>query len=132
MIERIEENSKREHFPLTRLLPFTHQEVEYIQGTYDFFGLNHYSTYIVTNRKMTYDVPSYWNDMNVDLIQDPNWPSSAAPWLKDVPWGMRKLLAWIKKEYDNPIVYITESGFADEGGLDDSARIHYLKVTLIS
>lgn len=33
---------------------------------------------------------------------------------------------WIKKEYNNPAVYITENGWSDNGGLDDKDRIEYL------
>jgi beta-glucosidase/6-phospho-beta-glucosidase/beta-galactosidase len=39
--------------------------------------------------------------------------------LQVVPEGMSKLLRWIKKEYDNPPVYVTENGVSDKGGLND-------------
>lgn len=31
------------------------------------------------------------------------------------PAGMRHLLNWIRKEYDNPPVYVTENGVSDKG-----------------
>ena len=45
-----------------------------------------------------------------------------------VPWGFRKLLLWVKDHYDNPVVYVTENGFSDEGELRDLGRIDYYQV----
>ena len=42
-----------------------------------------------------------------------------------VPWGFRKLLKWIAKEYNNPPVVITENGFSDRGELNDRDRVDY-------
>lgn len=128
MIKQVAENSKREHFPRSRLIPFTNDEINFIRGTSDFFGLNHYTTSLAKIGKTNYVIPSFENDINVYTYNDPSWPDSAAPWLNVVPWGLRKLLNWIKNEYDNPIVYITENGYADHGQLNDSKRINYHKV----
>lgn len=49
--------------------------------------------------------------------------------LQDVPWGFRKLLNWVKTEYNNPPIYVTESGFSDRGELNDTGRIHYYRVS---
>lgn len=38
--------------------------------------------------------------------------------------------SWIKNEYDNPEVIITENGWSDDGQLNDVGRIDYLKVHL--
>ena len=41
---------------------------------------------------------------------------------------MRKTLNWIKNEYGNPPVIITENGFSDNlGNLDDQQRVYYYK-----
>jgi beta-glucosidase/6-phospho-beta-glucosidase/beta-galactosidase len=45
--------------------------------------------------------------------------------LQDIPWGFRKLLNWIAKEYNNPPVLITENGFPDNGGLNDKVRVDF-------
>jgi len=37
-------------------------------------------------------------------------------------------LVWIKNEYGNPPMFITENGFGDNGQLDDLDRISYIKV----
>jgi hypothetical protein len=46
-------------------------------------------------------------------------------YLQVVPWGFRKMLNWIAKEYNNPTVLITENGFSDRGELNDGDRVDY-------
>jgi len=49
--------------------------------------------------------------------------------MREVPWGFRKLLVWIRDQYDNPVVYVNENGVSDDeehfGKLDDEQRIRY-------
>jgi beta-glucosidase/6-phospho-beta-glucosidase/beta-galactosidase len=49
--------------------------------------------------------------------------------LQVVPWGLRKELNWIAREYNNPPVFITENGFSDLGGLNDTDRVLYYTVS---
>jgi beta-glucosidase/6-phospho-beta-glucosidase/beta-galactosidase len=46
-----------------------------------------------------------------------------------VPWGLRKILNWINKQYNNVPVVITENGFSDSGNLNDTERTEYLVVS---
>lgn len=39
---------------------------------------------------------------------------------------MNYLIRWIKREYNNPVVFITENGWSDRGELEDDERIEYL------
>lgn len=41
------------------------------------------------------------------------------------PKGMYKLLNWIRSEYDNPPVIVTENGVSDLGGTHDIDRVEY-------
>lgn len=41
---------------------------------------------------------------------------------------MRRLLNWIKKQYNNPEVFITENGYPDGGALKDVGRVNYYRV----
>jgi len=50
-------------------------------------------------------------------------------YLQVIPWGFRKLLNWIAKEYNNPPVLITENGFSDGGELNDRDRVDYITVS---
>lgn len=46
---------------------------------------------------------------------DKGWPTGESGWLKEVPWGFRKLLNWIKVRYDNPLIIVTENGVSGPG-----------------
>ena len=46
--------------------------------------------------------------------------------MKVVPDGFRELLRKLKKEYNNPVVYVTENGISDVNNFDDCGRILYL------
>lgn len=132
MKERIARISMAENYPESRLPPFTQEEINLLKGSADFLGLNHYSTRLVSNEEYPSDSPtSHSKDLGVLLEQDPQWPSSSLDWLKVVPWGFRKTLQWIKNAYNNPLVYVTENGFVDRGGLDDQGRINYYKVNYL-
>ena len=49
-------------------------------------------------------------------------------WLQFVPYGMRRLLNWIKEEYGNPPIYVTDNGVGTSvAETDDGSRIDYLK-----
>lgn len=44
------------------------------------------------------------------------------------PEGFRSLLVWIKNQYNNVPVFITENGFSDYGDLNDIGRESYYHV----
>lgn len=129
MIDRIAMRSEKEGYPRSRLPVFTQKEIEYISGTGDFIGVNSYSTNLVKAiDEPAFDgEPSLQKDKGVESYQDPEWPSSDMPWLKVVPWGIRRLLNWLSESYDGAEIIITENGFADNGTLDDFDRISYHK-----
>lgn len=41
-------------------------------------------------------------------------------------WNIYCQIRWIKKEYNNPEVFITENGWSDAAELEDNGRIEYL------
>lgn len=85
MIDRIDAYSKQEGFPRSRLPTFSQEEIERIKGTADFFGLNTYTTVLVSlndrNNSANFPVPSFNHDMGVVEMFDNNWPESGSFWL---------------------------------------------------
>uniref|UniRef100_A0A8C6XYL9 Lactase n=1 Tax=Naja naja TaxID=35670 RepID=A0A8C6XYL9_NAJNA len=125
MKKRVQERSSDK----SRLPEFTESEKQRIKGTYDYFGLNHYTTILASNLDFSANIISYDADRGVASIVDHSWLGSGSFWLKVTPFGFRRLLKWIKEEYNNPPIYVTENGISErtDGGLNDTWRIHYLK-----
>ncbi|XP_021923725.1 lactase-phlorizin hydrolase-like [Zootermopsis nevadensis] len=123
--DRVAQNSRTQGYFKSRLPTFSPEEVEYIRGTSDFFGLNFY-TASIGKAGQTGPTPSREGDGGFILTQDPSWPSSGSAWLKVVPWGFRKELNWVVREYNNPPIFVTENGFSDLGGLNDTGRVYFL------
>lgn len=86
MIDRISAHSKQQGFKRSRLPQFTPEEIERIRGTSDFFGINHYTTLLVTrndrNNSANYPIPSYMHDMGVVETVNDDWPTSGSEWLR--------------------------------------------------
>ena len=83
MIERIRERSIKEGFQKSRLPKFTKKEIRYIKGTFDFIGVNHYTTHMV---KWIDDIPigkpSAFKDISVEEYFKDSWKGSGSFWLK--------------------------------------------------
>lgn len=120
-----------------RLPKFSDDEKKLIKGTSDFFGLNHYTTMYAaqadgTNKEgSVYGNGGISEDQDVDLSLDKNWKLTLMQWAV-VPWGCKKLLKWIDKRYDHPVIYITENGcaYADtkvKGEVNDQERLDFYK-----
>ncbi|CAL1683630.1 unnamed protein product [Lasius platythorax] len=125
MKTHVADNSKLAGFSKSLLPELSSEWVQYIKGTSDFFGLNHYTSKIVET------VPRMkgegWYDFSgVKQSIDPSWPKSASDWLRVVPDGFREIIKKISKEYDNPPIYVMENGFSDKCCTFDHLRISYL------
>ncbi|KAL0964060.1 hypothetical protein UPYG_G00317830 [Umbra pygmaea] len=110
----------------SRLPEFTPAEIQRIKGTYDFFGFNHYTTVLAF--PVAYgNLQHYDADRGAGTIADRTWLDSGSSWLKVSPFGFRKILNFIKEEYGNPPIIITENGISERGPVDlnDVHRIHY-------
>ncbi|KAM9374918.1 lactase-like protein [Phaethornis superciliosus] len=115
----------------SRLPTFSVQEKTYIKGTSDFLGIGHFTArYVIQKSFPLLQVPSYNTDGDLAELVDPNWPAPGPNWLYSVPWGFRRLLNFIKTQYGNPLIYVTENGVSDKvecTQLCDEWRIEYLK-----
>ncbi|XP_057626305.1 lactase/phlorizin hydrolase-like [Chionomys nivalis] len=129
MKTRILERSLAENLNKSRLPEFTESEKKRINGTFDFFGFNHYTTVLAYNLDYPADISSFDADRGVATTADSSWPDSGSFWLKMTPFGFRRILNWLKEEYNNPPIYITENGVTRRGDpeLNDTDRIYYLR-----
>jgi beta-glucosidase/6-phospho-beta-glucosidase/beta-galactosidase len=108
MIDRIDELSRVQGFPKSRLPKFTDEEIKMIHKTSDFFGINSYTSVLVTSNDDIENpakrelqiilinddvfnilsglfidpVPSFFHDMGTIETQDENWPKSGSVWLR--------------------------------------------------
>ncbi|XP_044133625.1 cytosolic beta-glucosidase-like [Bufo gargarizans] len=128
----ISRKSQEQGLLTSRLPEFTDEEKNMIRGSADFFCLNYYTTRKVKPLNVKQSGPSYSSDMGAEGIKDPEWVEAGVEWLAVVPWGIRKLLAYIKDKFGDPDIYITENGFAqnDSPVLQDTHRWGYFQETL--
>uniref|UniRef100_A0A2H1V873 SFRICE_008433 n=1 Tax=Spodoptera frugiperda TaxID=7108 RepID=A0A2H1V873_SPOFR len=132
MIKRIAEKSAEQGFPRSRLPELSQEEIDFIKGTSDFYGFNHYSTKFYTAdgyEKGMYPIPSYEDDIGAVSSYKDYTPAPTIHTTK-IPNGIRKALNWVKDNYNNPTVLITENGYGNYGGVDDPERIDYYKAYL--
>ncbi|VEN50230.1 unnamed protein product [Callosobruchus maculatus] len=128
--EQIARRSKQQGFKRSRLPEFTEKEQKYLKGTLDVIGLNHYSTVLVSaQEKPDPSAMGFFVDCEANEWKSDDWEKSGSDWLRVVPWGIRKLLKWIKDNFNNHKIIITENGYSDREPklLKDDRRIHYIK-----
>mmetsp|Transcript_25650 Transcript_25650/g.19403 ORF Transcript_25650/g.19403 Transcript_25650/m.19403 type:complete len:204 (+) Transcript_25650:1852-2463(+) len=119
-----------------RLPSFTQQEKVMIKGSYDFLGLNYYtSTYV----KYTGVVGRDFQDDGRYSTSETNskgkeiGPLTGNGWQRECPEGLKQVLTWMDSRYCHPQIYIFETGvsIANEGldkkGVKDKERVKYYK-----
>lgn len=76
MKERIAAKSAEQGYPRSRLIEFTPEEIEFVKGTSDVLGLNHYTTRLAYRNESVdtmFDSPSFFDDAGVDQYALPEW-----------------------------------------------------------
>ncbi|GAB2269051.1 hypothetical protein Dimus_003981 [Dionaea muscipula] len=130
----------------SRLPKFTRQQSELLKGSYDFIGLQHYSTMFAYDAgPSNSEYLSFFTDQRanfsfVNLNGDPIGEPTPVFWLYIYPDGIRDLVLYVKEKYNNPPIIITENGIAEanipdlplEEALDDSQRQRYYEGYLTS
>ncbi|CRK86862.1 CLUMA_CG000688, isoform A [Clunio marinus] len=128
MIDEIKDKTVDQ--PLSRLPIMDDEMKNSLIGAADFLALNYYTSRLVAPMTEVHGERSWQSDVGVDFIIDEKWEKAKSWWLYNVPQGLHDLLKWIKAEYNNPTVLITENGYSDDGQLDDDDRINYIKAHL--
>ncbi|KAK8981613.1 hypothetical protein V6N11_028023 [Hibiscus sabdariffa] len=129
----------------SRLPKFTEAESQMLKGSIDFLGANYYTSNYAENAPASNsNTSNLFSDARTNLTTEKNGVPIGTPtqvsWLFIYPKGLRDLMLYIKKKYNNPPIYITENGVAEANNasltikeaLKDSTRIKYLDVHLKS
>ncbi|XP_060119414.1 klotho-like [Heteronotia binoei] len=104
---------------------FSEEEKKVIRGSFDFFALSHYTTVLVDSENE--DPEKYDQKLKVQLLNDITWLESPSG-SRVVPWGLRKLLQWVKLKYGDVPIYIIASGIDDKpDAAEDKLRIYYIQ-----
>jgi beta-glucosidase len=105
---------------------FPSEDFELIKQKLDFLGVNYYT------RSVTKNDPSFW-PVRASGVRQKHHTHTETGW-EVFPQGLTDTLLWVKNNYGNPPLYITENGaaFFDppqvEGPiLEDPLRVDYLR-----
>lgn len=86
--------SKKQGYASSRLPEFTEEEKRMIKGTADFFAVQYYTARLVRHQENKERELGFLQDVEIKLLADPSWVN--LDWIYVVPWGIRKLLKYIK------------------------------------
>ncbi|XP_061341153.1 vicianin hydrolase-like [Gastrolobium bilobum] len=99
-----------------RLPKFTKAQSDSLKGSYDFLGVNYYTTYYAQNAPPINTNRTFYTDMLATLTTAKNGVAIGTPtalnWLFIYPKGIHQLMTYVKNTYKNPAIYITENGVA--------------------
>ncbi|XP_077230515.1 beta-glucosidase 44-like isoform X2 [Tasmannia lanceolata] len=125
-----------------RLPKFTSSQTKMVKGSIDFVGINQYTSfYMYDPQTKSQTLTNYQGDWNVGFAYErdgvPIGPKAHSSWLNIVPWGMYKAVKYVKENYGNPTVIISENGMDTAANLTlkeslhDWIRIHYYRDYLL-
>ncbi|KAJ4772079.1 Beta-glucosidase D7 [Rhynchospora pubera] len=122
-----------------RLPKFSKEQSEMVKGSFDFIGLNYYTANYADALPLSNNGlnASYNTDSRANLTGVRNGipigRPAASSWLHIYPRGIRELLLYTKRKYNNPLIFITENGVDEynnkslplEEALKDDYRIEF-------
>ncbi|KAL8137421.1 hypothetical protein V2J09_003422 [Rumex salicifolius] len=123
-----------------RLPKISPEMAKLLKGSLDFVGINHYTTLYARDDKTKFSKfvlhDAYSDSAVITTPYKSGVPighRAASWWLHVVPWGIRKLAVYIKDNYGNPPMVITENGIDEanrphmfmDDALQDEQRILY-------
>nr|BAC42451.1 putative beta-glucosidase [Arabidopsis thaliana] len=126
-----------------RLPKFTKKQSKMVRGSFDFFGLNYYTSRYVEDVMFYANTNlSYTTDSRVNQTTEKNGvpvgEPTSADWLFICPEGFQDVLLYIKSKFQNPVILVTENGMPSENdkslsvniALNDEAKIKYHQLHL--
>jgi beta-glucosidase len=121
-----------------RLPKFTDEERGFVQGSNDFYGMNHYTANYIKHKTTAPDENDFLGNLET-LFESKDGgnigPETQSFWLRPNPPGFRILLKWLSDRYGHPKIYVTENGTSLKGEndltkeqiLDDEFRANYFR-----
>lgn len=97
-----------------------------VRGAADFCALNHFTTRFVLPAGPALAPAARDAHAQFQFLQDVTCLSSPSR-LAVLPWGLRRLLRWVRRRYGDVDVYVTAGGVDDPAPRDDRLRQHYLQ-----
>ncbi|KAJ0973073.1 hypothetical protein J5N97_021032 [Dioscorea zingiberensis] len=126
-----------------RLPTFSKEEAEMIKGSYDFIGINYYTARYARGVQFSVDQTPFLhiNEAHAEHLEEKDGVpigQSNGSWIYVYPRGLKEVLLYIRRHYDNPPIYITENGISSvehpdmtkEELLADDMRKDYLALHL--
>ncbi|XP_024540409.1 beta-glucosidase 13 isoform X1 [Selaginella moellendorffii] len=101
-----------------RLPKFTKEQSKRLKGSHDFIGINHYTSFYDADAsnsnhpQAAFSQQAYFKDTGVFSTDTRNGRliGQNVNGFYIVPFGMRRLLNYIRLRYNNPTIFITENG----------------------
>ncbi|PIN05312.1 Beta-glucosidase, lactase phlorizinhydrolase [Handroanthus impetiginosus] len=118
-----------------RLPKFTEEQSAMLKGSYDFLGLNYYTgnyaAHIVSRSGNITSTSDNRARLSTEINGVPIGDPTGVSMFYVYPQGLHDLLVYTKEKYNNPKIYITETGMGDvnngtvEDGIKDPQRIDF-------
>ncbi|XP_073288547.1 beta-glucosidase 13-like [Primulina huaijiensis] len=109
-----------------RLPNFTDDQRKSLKGSFDFLGINYYTgnyaSYSPSNAINVSSNTDYMAKLTTSKNGVPIGQPTGVGSFFVYPEGLRKLLVYVKDNYNNPTIYITENGIgdSDKGTIEES------------
>lgn len=113
-----------------RLPSFTPEESEMLKGSFDYVGVNHYSSSYIKDNMAVEGTNWFTDSRTISTRESINGtiigPQAESPWLYVYPPGIRNVIEWVDKRYNHPVVYVFENGVSvpKENSMPISEAIH--------
>ncbi|KAF5728021.1 hypothetical protein HS088_TW21G00163 [Tripterygium wilfordii] len=126
------------HYLGSSLPSFSLEEVEYVKGSIDFIGINHYETLYIKDCIYSACPSGYDHPIRGFIYTTgerdgvPIGERTAIPSFFIVPRGMEKIVDYIKERYNNSPMFVTENGYAPPKQQDEQLQDLLLDVKRIS
>ncbi|KAK6822600.1 Beta-glucosidase 1B [Apiospora arundinis] len=96
-----------------RLPTFTEEERALVQGSNDFYGMNHYTANYVKHKTGTPPEDDILGNLECLFYSKSGeciGEETQSFWLRPNALGFRNLINWLSKRYNYPDIYVTENG----------------------